>query len=265
MDADEGDATDPVFDADYVRMLLTEVRPDITIDDFIEYSNVAPPLMAQLLVEVQNRGDASIYQDEWNAPVICLTPLGASRSGVKLSESHPPIWVNIDGTTPPIVAAQQGGMILFTDLDGFESDESEAKSFLSAQADPDQLEPVEVLVNIEDMASFLLRNGTKIPKGYEFALHGIRGIWPLAQPRRASPATPSASTWQELFTRCPCCPTLGPGEECPVCGGHAPKRECPACEGQTFAFYDLCIWCGRSGVDHLQQRIVPPVTRRRRA
>jgi hypothetical protein len=264
---DEGEAADPdpVFDADYVRMLLTEVRPDITIDEFIEYSNIAPPLMAQLLVEVQNRGEAAIYQDEWNTPIVCLTPLGAERSGVRLSETHPPIWVNVDGTTPPIIAAQQGGMVLFTDIEDSMSGGDETWSFGDAQADPNQLEPVQVLVNIEEMASHLLRNGSRIPKSYEFAFHGIRGIWPLSQPRRASPSTPSASTWQELFTRCPCCPTLGPDEVCPICGGHAPKRACPDCEGKVFAFYDLCIWCGRSGVDYLQQRIVPPVTRRANA
>lgn len=252
---DDRDDDEPTYDRAYLLQLLTEVRPDITLDDFRHYCNFPDDaVLADLLVAIQDAGEAAIYQDDWNPPVICLTPLGMGRAGVKLSQSHPPIWLRVDGLEPPIFSVQEAGFILFTDLDG--EYEGETLEFVAAQVDDNQLEPVEVLTNVEALSEWLvldrkLQNGQEHPKRSEFCLHGMNESWPLDQPRRATAATLSASTWQELYARCPFCRQHKPGEDCQVCHGQAPAKRCPVCDGKKYDFFDLCVWCYRSGVDHL--------------
>jgi hypothetical protein len=256
------DDDDLVFDRAYLRRLLTEVRPDITIEDFKHYANLPDDVVATLLAEVVNHGDAEICPDEFNAPIICLTPLGAHRARVRLSCSHPPIWVSLDDKPPPMIAAQQAGFILFTDLESVGGEGYSQWSdtqWVDGQADPDQLEPVEILVNVEEFSEWLLTtrrlpNGEFIPESAEFCFWGADRSWPRSQPDPATAETPSASTWQEQFTRCPFCRNIRPGQVCKVCHNHAPARRCPDCDGRKMGFVDLCLWCQRSGIDHILPR-----------
>jgi hypothetical protein len=256
-----------VFDRAYLRSLLTEVRPDTTLDDFKFYANLPEDTLAALLAEILNEGEAAIYPDEFNAPILCLTALGASRAGVKLSQSHPPIWLREDGHEPPILAVQDAGFVLFTDMVA----DAAAIPYEDTQADPRQLEPVEVLCNVEEFSEWLmldrrLPDGELIPSRAEFCLLGADRSWPRGHAHGADtapPDTPSASTWQELFTRCPFCRTLKPGEVCQACHGQAPARRCPDCDGKAMGFIDLCLWCQRSGIDHVLPRAEVAQARRK--
>jgi hypothetical protein len=278
----EGDVTDAAidlapelaYDRAYLLQLLTEVRPDSPLDDFRHYVCVGDfreDLFAALLAEALNAGEAAIYPDEVNAPIVCLTPLGAQRAGVHLSQSHPPIWLRDDGEDPPMFAAADGGFILFTDLDAENFETGEFRDFIADQADPDAVEPVEVLTNVEEFSEWLLverslPDGRLIPKRAEFCLIGADRSWPRGHAHGADPAppgTPTGSTWQELFTRCPYCRVLPEGETCKVCLGRAPGRRCPDCDGRVMGFTDLCLWCNRSGIDHLLPRVEVVQARRR--
>lgn len=249
------DAGDPIFDRAYLLALLTEVRPDCSLADFRHYANFPDDArLATLLADAEHDGEVAIYADEFNEAVVCLTPLGAGRAGVRLSASHPPIWLAPGDADPPIIAAREAGFVLFTDLD-YEDDSGNVVSFLARQVDETQLEPAVVLTHVEEFAERLLldrrlEKGRLIPGRDEFALMGLGGPWPLERPFRAGPDTPSGSTWQEQFTRCPFCRRREPTDPpCPACHGRAPGRPCPACAGRALTFKDLCVWCQRAGAD----------------
>lgn len=249
------DDDEPVFDATYLRTLLTEVRPDMSLDDFRHYCDFDDALFADLLAEVLNLGEAAIYRDEFNTPIICLTALGADRAGVKLSQSWPSIWLRVDGYEPPIFAVQDEGFVLFTDL-GVETGSGDIIEFVATQVDEKQLEPVEVLTNVEDFSEWLLLdrflpNGQLIPHKNDFLLYGFGRIWPRMQDKPATRTTPSATTHQMTFTQCPFCRNAKDRSQCGACGGHAPGRPCPDCDGIRMSFHGYCAWCERSGLDHV--------------
>jgi len=250
-DADDG----VIFDRSYLRTLLTEVRPDCTLADFRHYANMPDDVLAALLSDAEADGEIAIYPDEFNAPLLCLTPLGAARAGVHLSASHPPIWLASGDAEPPIIAVRESGLILFTDLDT--RDESgRIVSFLSRQVDARQAEPVAVLADVEEVAERLLldrklERNKMIPRRNEFSLIGLRHAWPVGRAHRSGRDTVTANTWQARFTRCPFCRRKPPGTTCPICRGAAPGLPCPECAGRPLRFFELCLWCQRSGIDDL--------------
>jgi hypothetical protein len=255
MGGDDGD-DGPIFDRAYLRTLLTEVRPDCSLADFAHYAAWPDPAaLAALLADAEADGEVAIYPDEFNAAVVCLTPLGATRAGVHLSASHPPIWLLAGDDEPPILAVREAGVILFTDLDTLD-ESGRVVSWLATRADPKQLEPAAVLADIEEVADRLLldrklERGRMIPRRNEFTLLGLHRPWPVDRPHRSGPDTISATTWQERHTRCPFCRRKPPGYACPICRGKAPGRPCPECAGRTLRYLELCLWCQASGIDDL--------------
>lgn len=255
---DDADADDPIFDRAYLRTLLTEVRPDITLADFRHYAawpDDRDATLASLLAEAEADGEVAFYCDGANGAIVCLTALGAARAGVHLSASHPPIWLLAGDADPPIIAVREAGVILFTDLDTRDGS-GDVVSFLAGQADPKQLEPAAVLADVEEAADRLLldrklERGHLIPRRHEFSLVGLGHAWPIDRPHRSGPDTPSATTWQAQYTRCPFCRRKPPGYACPYCRGTAPGRPCPECAGRTLRYFELCTWCQRSGIDDL--------------
>jgi hypothetical protein len=259
---------DVVFDRNYVRMLLTEVRPDATLEEFAAYAGLPEPALAAGLWELQEAGEVAVYGDPFNPPIVCLTPLGMSRAGVRLSEGHPPEWVSVATRVPPAVAAAEAGMVRFSELEAeLEAAGGAATPFADRRVDPRAAAPVEVVAAVEEFASTLVDRfgrALTLPRGREFCLLGIGRPWPLDAPPRATPRTPSASTWQERYTRCPYCRARDPdAPPCPRCGGRAPATPCPECAGRPLGAAHYCCWCSRSGLDGLLPAAADPEVRRR--